>query len=94
MYNTPIDLAASIAAGEQREGGPAWSEKGDPIHKLDVVVSYRVGRAKVSHELKADVQNVLNGSTLVQRYYNATTQRLEGASQLALLPVLQYTLRF
>ncbi len=94
MYNTPIDLAASIAAGEQREGGPAWSEKGDPIHKLDVVVSYRVGRAKVSHEFKADVQNVLNGSTLVQRYYNATTQRLEGASQLALLPVLQYTLRF
>ena len=94
MYSTPTDLAASIQAGEQRDGQPAWSQKGAPIHKLDLVVSYRVGRPKVSHEFKADVQNVLNADTVVESYYNATSERVEGASQLGMLPVLQYTLRF
>lgn len=94
MYSTPIDLAASIDAGEQREAGEAWSVKGEPIHKLDMVLSYRVGRPKVSHEFKADVQNVMNADTQVMTYFNPTSQRIEGVSQLAILPVLQYTIRF
>jgi hypothetical protein len=94
MYSTPIDLMASIAAGEQRAGGEAWSVKGDPIHKVDMVLSYRVGRPKVSHEFKVDVQNVLNADTSVMNYFNTTTERIEPVPQLAILPVLQYTLRF
>ncbi|MCB0793433.1 MAG: TonB-dependent receptor [Flavobacteriales bacterium] len=94
QYSSPIDLDASIAEGEQVLGSPAWSEKGDAIHKLDVVIAYRIGRDKVSHELKADVQNVLNASTAVYRYYDARGQRISTVPQLALLPVVQYALRF
>ncbi|MBS1547622.1 MAG: TonB-dependent receptor [Bacteroidetes bacterium] len=94
QYYTPIDLQASIAAGEQKDGSPEWSRKAGAIHKVDVVASYRVGRPKVSHEFKADVQNVLNSATPVFYYYDKRTRSIKDVPQLALLPVLQYTLRF
>lgn len=94
QWSTPIDLEASIAASEQVDTDRIMSMKGDAIHKLDVVLAYRVGRERVSHEIKADVQNVLGGSTPVLYYYNNRTQRIESIDQLAMLPVIQYTLRF
>ena len=94
QYATPIDLDASIAAGEEVEGTPPWSSKGQPIHKLDVVIAYRVGVGNVSHEVKADVQNVLNANTAVYTYFDPRAQRIAEVPQLALLPVIQYTLRF
>lgn len=59
-----------------------------------MVVSYRVGRPRVSREFKADVQNVLNARTPVQYYYDARTAGLKSVDQLSILPVLRYTLRF
>lgn len=94
QYRTPIDLAASQAAGEEVDAPSAWSEKGDAVHKLDVVIAYREGRPKTSHEIKVDVQNVLGGSTTVYQDYDRTKQRIVDVPQLGLLPVLQYTLRF
>ena len=94
QWRTPIDLAASIAAGSEQASSDEWSVKGDAVFKLDMVLAYRIGRARVSHEIKADVQNVLNARTAVYEYYNDRTQRIETLDQLALLPVLQYTLRF
>ncbi|MBL7940894.1 MAG: TonB-dependent receptor [Flavobacteriales bacterium] len=94
QYSTPIDLEASIATDSQVESTPVWSVKGAAIHKLDLVVSYRVGRPKVGHEFKVDVQNVLNSNTAVYTYYDRRTNTIKEVPQLALLPVLQYTLRF
>jgi len=94
QYATPIDLQASIAAGEQKDGAEPWSVKGAPIHKVDVVLAYRIGRPKVSHEFKLDVQNVLNSSTAVYSYYDDRTETIKPVPQLALLPVFQYTLHF
>lgn len=94
QWRTPIDLEASIATGQQQDGSPAMSVKGPPIHKVDMVLAYRIGGAKVSHELKADVQNVLNARTPVQEYYDQRTRTIRSVDQLAILPVLQYTLRF
>lgn len=94
QWSTPIDLEASIAAGVQQDSDRAMSHKGDPIGKLDMVVAYRVGRARVSHEFKADVQNVLNARTPVYADFDRRTGTITTVDQLALLPVLQYTLRF
>ncbi len=94
QYYTPIDLAASIAADSQKDGEPVWSRKAAAIHKVDVVASYRVGRPKASHEFKIDVQNVLNADTPVYYYYEARSNSVRSIPQLALLPVMQYTLRF
>ncbi len=94
QWYTPIDLDASIAAGDEVLGSARMSRKGDPIHKLDMVLAYRIGRPKVSHEFKADVQNVLAASTPVWRYYDRRTETIKSVDQLAPLPVIQYTLRF
>ncbi len=94
QYYTPIDLQASIAADSEKEGIPVRNEKASAIHKLDIVASYRVGRPKVSHEFKLDVQNVLNAATPVAYYYDNRTDTIKTIPQLALLPVMQYTLRF
>ncbi|MBK6549457.1 MAG: TonB-dependent receptor [Flavobacteriales bacterium] len=94
QYYTPIDLAASIAAGREQEGNPSWSDKGKSVHKVDIVASYRVGRPKVSHEFKIDVQNVLNAATPVYYYFDSRTETIQNVPQLAILPVMQYTLRF
>ena len=94
QWSTPIDLQASIDAGYTVWSDASMSLKGDPIHKVDIVIAYRVGRARVSHEIKADVQNVLNASTPVYYWFNARTGTIETIDQLAILPVLQYTLRF
>lgn len=94
QYSTPIDLQASIAEGEETETGNPWSVKGPPVHKVDIVLSYRIGRPKASHEFKVDVQNVLNSSTAVYHHYNDRTRSIDPVPQLALLPVIQYTLRF
>ncbi len=94
QWRTPIDLEASIAAGHQVDTPDMFSVKNDPVQKLDVLLAYRVGRARASHEIKADVQNVLNARTPVYRYYNSDYERIESVDQLSMLPVLQYTLRF
>jgi len=94
QYFTPINLQASIEAGTQKEATAVWSEKGSPIHKVDVVASYRVGRPKVSHEFKLDVQNILNATTPVYYYYDSRTNSIKDVPQLGMLPVMQYTLRF
>lgn len=94
QYRTPIDLPASIAAGQEVGKGEVWSEKGDAVHKVDLVLSYRLGKKNVTHEFKADVQNVLNARTAVYRYFDRRTSTIKDVPQLTLLPVLQYTLRF
>ncbi len=94
QWRTPIELEASIAAGHQVDMPDMFSVKNDPVQKLDVLLAYRVGRTRVSHEIKADVQNVLNARTPVYRYYNSDSERIESVDQLSMLPVLQYTLRF
>lgn len=94
QYYTPIDLSASIAADQQKDGSSVWSDKAPAIHKLDIVASYRIGRPKVSHEFKLDVQNVLNAATPVYYFYDRRTETIKTIPQLAMLPVVQYTLRF
>ena len=91
---TTINLDESIAAGEEVARGAAWSEKGDAVHKLAVVLSYRLGRKNASHEFKMDVQNVLNAQTAVYRYFDKRKGNVQDVPQLSLLPVIQYTLRF
>jgi hypothetical protein len=94
QWSSPIDLQGSIAAEEQKDGSPAMSVHGDPIGKLDLALAYRVGRSKVSHEFKADVQNVLDSRTPVYTYYDRRSRSIKTVDQLALLPVVQYVLRF
>lgn len=94
QYRTPIDLQASIAAGEEILSERPWSQQGDPIQRVDLVFSYRVGKPRVTHEYKLDIQNVLNAQTPIYFDYNERSRSIETTDQLAILPVFLYTLRF
>ena len=94
QWYTPIDLEASIATGDRVDSSDLMSAKNDPVHKLDAMIAYRVGRAKVSHEIKMDVQNVLSAETTAYRRYDQRTEKIVPVSQMKMLPLLQYTLRF
>lgn len=90
-----IDLEKSISAGyavydEQN----TYQEKGENIFSLNVAVSYRINKSKLSHEFKIDVQNVTNHAAVIDYYYNDVNKNIETFTQLSLLPILSYTLNF
>ena len=80
-----VDIAAEVTD---------FADTAAIMNELDLVISYRVGRPKVSHEFKLDVQNVLSADTTVADYFDRRTGTIKHVPQLPPLPVLQYTLRF
>ena len=92
---TPIDLEASIAAGEEvNPKNATYSKKAPDASFLNLAISYRVEKPKLSHELKLDVQNVLGSETPIDYYFNDVTDEVENIPQLSTLPVISYTISF
>lgn len=92
---TPIDLASSIQQGKQVEfENQAFDKKGDDVSYLNLAVSYRVNKPKLSHEIKLDIQNITSNSTAIDYYYSEATNKVEELPQLELLPVIKYTINF
>jgi hypothetical protein len=92
---TPIDLAASREKGYTvTHDDEAFTLRGDDIFVPNISVTYRINQKHVSHEFKADIQNVANCSGVVDEYYNNLTGKIEQVHQLALLPVIMYTIEF
>ncbi len=92
---TPIDLEASIAAGEEilQEDKP-YSVQAPMYKRFDVQISLRTEKKKTTREWKLDVQNVTNSQNVVDVYYDWYTQEIENSTQLGLLPVLSYKIMF
>lgn len=90
-----IKLEESIAKGftVYDEDNP-FAERGTDVFVLNFAVNYRINKRRVSHEFKADIQNMLNNQATIDYYYNDTTKKIESIKQLALLPVISYTLNF
>ncbi|MEQ8909905.1 MAG: TonB-dependent receptor [Vicingaceae bacterium] len=92
---TPIDLQASITSGEEVQyQDQTFGKKAPDASYLNLAVSYRVEKTNLSHEVKIDVQNVLNAQTPIDYYFSETTQEIENIPQLATLPVISYTISF
>ena len=92
---TPIDLEASRAAGyTMRNEELAFSEQGDDIFTGNLSIAYRINNKRSSQELKLDIQNFTNNAAQLDQWYNGTTDEIEYATQLPLLPVLMYTIQF
>ena len=92
---TPIDLEASRDAGYTVVNEElAFTEKGDDIFTGNLAIAYRINNRRTSQEIKLDIQNFTNNAAQLDEWYNSTTDRLEYATQLPLLPVLMYTMQF
>ena len=92
---TPIDLEQSIIDEETVfDMDNAFGAKGDDVFFMNLGITYRVNRKKVTHEVKLDVQNVTNNQAAVGRYYNPDKQKVEEYYQLSLIPNLMYIIKF
>ncbi|MCB0629533.1 MAG: TonB-dependent receptor [Saprospiraceae bacterium] len=92
---TPIDLTASILAGEEiRLDNMPYSARGDNVLRIDLSLTYRINRPKTTQLLKLEIQNINNGDALVEQYYNKYSEKIEDIRQLPMLPVIFYGISF
>ena len=57
-------------------------------------VGYKINRARLTHEMALDLQNVSNNRNVFQQAYNARTNAIGTAYQQGFLPVPFYRLTF
>jgi hypothetical protein len=72
----------------------AFRNRGEDVISLNLAISYRINKPKISHELKIDIQNITNNDAVIDYYYNDVNKAIEEVRQLPLLPILSYTLNF
>lgn len=92
---TPIDLEASVLAGEEirREDRP-FSAKSSNLFIPNFSVGVRRNRSNSTHEFKIDIQNIANNSAVVQQYYVQQTEEIFEVPQLAMFPTISYSINF
>ncbi|MCZ8296193.1 MAG: TonB-dependent receptor [Flavobacterium sp.] len=96
-YFTPVDLAASIAAGyEIRDDANAFSEQYDPYLRLDLKFGFKFNssKKKCSHQFYIDFQNITNNRNVFSRDYNRLTQQVNQIDQIGFQPDFGYRFQF
>lgn len=91
----PIDLEKSIANGEHEvfEDQP-FAAKAGAYGRFDLGISYKINKAKLTHTIMLDVQNVTNRENLHSLYYDNDTQQIERYTQTGLFPIFNYRVEF
>lgn len=96
-YYTPVDLAASNAAGfEILQNDKAYSEQYNPYFRVDVKFGMKLNssKKKVSHQFYIDLQNVTNNDNVFARRYNRLTNSVEQIDQIGFFPDFGYKFQF
>jgi hypothetical protein len=94
-YLLDIKLDESIASGsEVYDEENAFQNRGSDIFSVNLAASYQINKARSSHSFKLDIQNATNNQGIIDYYYSDVTKEIEEITQLALLPVLSYTINF
>jgi hypothetical protein len=92
---TEIDLPASQAAGETvLVPGKFFNKTTNPYFRFDLGVSLKTNRAKTTHIISLDIQNVLNRINKYETFFNPNTGKLVAADQLGIIPILNYRVEF
>lgn len=92
---TPIDLTASAQAKKAvYVDNQAYSKQFEPYYRLDLGLTYRMSRPKLTQEFSASCQNVTDKANPLYNQYNPDKNRLENINQLGIYPLLQYKILF
>jgi hypothetical protein len=92
---TPIDLAASMAAGDTRvQDNKTFTEKNPDYYRLDLRVSLKRNYTKVTTTLALDLQNSTNRKNVGGQYFDPHTGAVKYWYQAPLIPVLSYRVEF
>jgi hypothetical protein len=92
---TPIDLPASIAAGEQKlQTAKTYENKNPDYYRLDIRISVKRNFKHVTSTLALDIQNTTNRKNVGGQYFDPKTGDVKYWYQTPLLPLLSYRLEF
>jgi len=95
MRYIPIDLSASIAAGEQVfDAAHTYSDKYKDYFRTDLRIGFKQNLGKISQEWGLDLQNVTNHSNLFSEQYNNQLQEVSTIFQQAFMPMMLYRINF
>jgi hypothetical protein len=95
MRYIPIDLDASIAAGEQVfDYSKAYVNKYKDYFRADLRIGYKQNRGKFSQEWGLDLQNVTNHQNLYAEQYNPTLKETGNIYQQGFAPMMLYRINF
>lgn len=91
----PVDLAASIAYGDEvRDGSQAYVKQYPEYFRMDVKPSYRLNTKRVTHELSVDIQNITQHDNVFQQIYDLNSKSITTSYQLRFFIIPQYKLTF
>jgi len=96
-YYTPVDLAASQAAGQEiLNEQEAFSLQYDPYFRWDLKFGFQLNSAKrkLSHRFYFDIQNVTNNENIFVRRYNRVTNEVNEVNQIGFFPDFMYRIQF
>ncbi|MBI1286273.1 MAG: TonB-dependent receptor [Flavobacteriales bacterium] len=92
---TPIDLQASALAKKAvYVDEAAYSQQFQPYYRLDLGLTYRMSRPKLTQEFSASCQNVTDKQNPLYNQYNPDLNKLVNVNQLGIYPLLQYKILF
>ncbi|MDP2387856.1 MAG: TonB-dependent receptor [Bacteroidota bacterium] len=92
---TPIDLNASVFAGETRYVfEQTYAKKNPDYYRLDMRLSCKRNFKKITSTLALDIQNVTNRKNVGGQFYNNEKQSIDYWYQATLIPILSYRIEF
>jgi carboxypeptidase-like protein len=92
---TPIDLEASIEAGEGIWRDDQFLEDQAPAYfRFDIGLSYKINKKRMTHTIGIDVQNVTNRLNVDVSVFNPNTNKIENYYQTGLFPNFNYRIEF
>lgn len=92
---TPIDLDASIAAGETVwESDSFLEDQASAYFRFDIGMSYKINKKRMTHTIGIDVQNVTNRLNVDFSGFNSETNQIMNYYQTGLFPNFNYRIEF
>jgi hypothetical protein len=92
---TPIDLPASIAAGEQKlVDSETFAKQNPAYYRLDIRFSVKRNFKNLTSTFAIDIQNTTNRKNVGGQYFDSKTGEVKYWYQTPLLPLLSYRLEF
>ncbi|MGZ4049638.1 MAG: TonB-dependent receptor plug domain-containing protein [Bacteroidia bacterium] len=92
---TPIDLPASISAGETKYiDANAFENKNPDYFRMDIRISLKRNYRKLTSTLALDVQNVTNRKNVGGEYFDLKTGQIKYTYQSQIIPLLSFRLEF
>lgn len=91
----PIDIAASQAQQQEvRDYAAAYTVRKKNFQRLDVKVSYRLNRPKITHFLFIGCNNLLDYKNELSNYYDPVSQTVRYNYMLGIFPYGGYKIQF